>query len=265
MPANPSPARSELLESIHQWNSAIRYFTRSAPLLERPALHGLNVYWANVMLPVYNIGLLSSPCTDVEDLRGRVEPLQAFAAERGKPWFFTPADAWLPEGAGDVLASLGLVEAMRLTGMVATDLTPPSREVAGEIRQLGGREGAVAMGRLNCAGYGMPLEWAEETDWAAFFGPDVFSYAMREDGIDVSTATVFVIEDCLNVVGVATLPEFQRKGYAETVMRHALQQASQATGLTRTVLHASDAGRPLYERMGYRAVTGFGAWTPAHA
>jgi GNAT superfamily N-acetyltransferase len=216
------------------------------------------------MLPVYNIGMLASPCTDVEDLRSRVEPLRAFAAERGRPWLFTPADAWLPEGGANLLESMGFVETMRLTGMVATELTAPSREVRADIRPLSGREGAVAMGRLNCAAYGMPIEWADETDWAAFFGPDVFTYAMQEDGVDVSTATVFAIEDCLNVVGVATLPEFQRKGYAEAVMRHALAQATRATGLTRTVLHASDAGRPLYERMGYRAVAGFGAWTPAN-
>jgi GNAT superfamily N-acetyltransferase len=216
------------------------------------------------MLPVYNIGLLSFPCTDLDDLRSRIEPLRAFAAERGKPWMFTPADAWLPDGGGNLLESLGFMETMRLTGMVATELTPPSRQVTADIRQLSGSEGAVVMGRLNCAAYGMPLEWADETDWADFFGPDVFTYAMQEDGADVSTATVFVIEDCLNVVAVATLSEFQRKGYAEAVMRHALQQASRATGLTRTVLHASDVGRPLYERMGYRAVAGFGAWTPTH-
>jgi hypothetical protein len=35
-------------------------------------------------------------------------------------------------------------------------------------------------------------------------------------------------------------------------MRHALQQAAAATGVTRTSLDASDAGTPLYAQMGYK-------------
>jgi hypothetical protein len=53
---------------------------------------------------------------------------------------------------------------------------------------------------------------------------------------------------------VATLPGKQRKGYAEATVRKALYEGYRATGLKRTVLHASDAGFPVYERLGYRAV-----------
>jgi predicted acetyltransferase len=53
---------------------------------------------------------------------------------------------------------------------------------------------------------------------------------------------------------VATLPGKQRKGYAEATVRKALYEGYPATGLKRTVLHASDAGFPVYERLGYRAV-----------
>jgi predicted acetyltransferase len=92
----------------------------------------------------------------------------------------------------------------------------------------------------------------------------VFSYALYDDDQPASTATVFITENCLNVVCVATVPVFQRKGYAEAVMRHGLNEAIRATGLRRSVLHASEAGRPLYERMGYRTITKFTAWTSAH-
>jgi GNAT superfamily N-acetyltransferase len=50
---------------------------------------------------------------------------------------------------------------------------------------------------------------------------------------------------------VATRPEAQKRGYAEAVVRFALQRAHEATGLTRTTLHATDAGRPVYKRVGY--------------
>jgi ribosomal protein S18 acetylase RimI-like enzyme len=59
------------------------------------------------------------------------------------------------------------------------------------------------------------------------------------------------------VAMVATLPEYRNRGCAEAVMRYSLAQAREATGLERTVLHASAAGLPLYEEMGYRSVASF--------
>jgi GNAT superfamily N-acetyltransferase len=50
---------------------------------------------------------------------------------------------------------------------------------------------------------------------------------------------------------VATHPDHQRKGYAEAVMRRSIEEGQAGFGLTRTTLHASEAGRPLYEAMGY--------------
>jgi predicted GNAT family N-acyltransferase len=38
-------------------------------------------------------------------------------------------------------------------------------------------------------------------------------------------------------------------------MRHALEVAASAYGERPTVLHATDAGRPVYERMGYAPIS----------
>jgi len=73
----------------------------------------------------------------------------------------------------------------------------------------------------------------------------------------VSTATAIVNERCLFLFLVATMPEARRKGYGEAVVRHALQTAYQATGISRIVLHATDAGYPLYLRLGYHPTVKF--------
>jgi GNAT superfamily N-acetyltransferase len=53
---------------------------------------------------------------------------------------------------------------------------------------------------------------------------------------------------------VATDPRHQRRGYGEAAMRRSLEVAAERHGERPTFLHATGAGRPLYERMGYSAV-----------
>jgi GNAT superfamily N-acetyltransferase len=73
----------------------------------------------------------------------------------------------------------------------------------------------------------------------------------------VATATAIINDNCIFLFLVATLPEARRKGYGEAVVRHALQTAHEATGITRTVLHATDAGYPVYLRIGYHPTAKF--------
>jgi predicted acetyltransferase len=56
---------------------------------------------------------------------------------------------------------------------------------------------------------------------------------------------------------VATALVHRRRGLAELVMRRSLEDATRATGITRTVLHATADGYPVYRRMGYRPVDEF--------
>jgi GNAT superfamily N-acetyltransferase len=78
-------------------------------------------------------------------------------------------------------------------------------------------------------------------------------YVGWAEGRAVSTAATFARPAAVAVYWVATLPEYQGRGYAEALVRYALAQ----TGRARTLLQASPAGYPLYERMGYRPVTKF--------
>lgn len=54
---------------------------------------------------------------------------------------------------------------------------------------------------------------------------------------------------------VATIAGQQRRGFADAATRHALESAATTHGETPTVLHATAAGRPGYERMGYRTIS----------
>ena len=72
--------------------------------------------------------------------------------------------------------------------------------------------------------------------------------------LDFVRVTTIATGNCLFLALVATAPEAQRKGYGEATVRKALFEGGRATGLTRTVLHATPAGAAVYERIGYRKV-----------
>jgi predicted acetyltransferase len=53
---------------------------------------------------------------------------------------------------------------------------------------------------------------------------------------------------------VATTPGLQRRGFADAAMRKSLELSATAHPGTPSFLHATEAGRPVYERMGYQTV-----------
>ena len=74
-------------------------------------------------------------------------------------------------------------------------------------------------------------------------------------GKPASGAAVMMVDGLRYVALVATDPAHQRRGYAEAAMRRALDVAAERHGDVPSFLHATDAGRPIYERMGYTTVT----------
>jgi predicted acetyltransferase len=58
---------------------------------------------------------------------------------------------------------------------------------------------------------------------------------------------------------VATIPEARGRGLAGTLLGHALADARER-GLETSSLVATKAGRPLYERLGYRGVGAVEMW-----
>ena len=69
----------------------------------------------------------------------------------------------------------------------------------------------------------------------------------------VSIVTTVVAGGVVGIYSLATRPQDQRHGYAETLMRHALEES----GVEKTILQTTRAGIGLYKRMGYRPVTSF--------
>ncbi|HOD05671.1 MAG TPA: GNAT family N-acetyltransferase [Anaerolineaceae bacterium] len=56
------------------------------------------------------------------------------------------------------------------------------------------------------------------------------------------------------ILSVFTHPDWRRRGVATALMQ-AILDYLRAKGIRRACLHASDAGRPVYEKLGFEAVT----------
>ena len=106
---------------------------------------------------------------------------------------------------------------------------------------------------INAQAYEMP---AQEWECMCNLQPwhdDSYGYVGYLDGKPVSSAAAMPIDGAMYIALVATLPEEHGKGYAEAVMRHAIEKGRARMGKRRLVLHASDMGQPLYRSMGFRA------------
>ena len=76
-------------------------------------------------------------------------------------------------------------------------------------------------------------------------------------GAPASGAFAVPIDDALYVAWVASAKRYRRLGLAELVIRTSLEDARKATGIERTILHATEDGVSVYRRMGYRSVVKF--------
>jgi len=120
---------------------------------------------------------------------------------------------------------------------------------------------SYAYSDVNCAAYGFRLEWGHAgLGGSKLWRESAHAYLGYEKNDPVSAASVVVHNDYLYLALVAITPDAQKKGFAETIVRHVLQRAHEATGLKRTLLHATAGGFPVYQRIGYHQTAKFVAY-----
>jgi hypothetical protein len=145
---------------------------------------------------------------------------------------------------------------MTLTGMVATQLSPSTHCVEGlQLTVPQDDDGCAAIVDVNGAAYDMALDSSKPLLGNQAFWKNHFTVVGLMDNTAVSTASVLMVDGIRYVALVATQPGQQRRGFAEAAMRRALENAACVHGERTTVLHATDAGRPIYARMGYEAIS----------
>jgi ribosomal protein S18 acetylase RimI-like enzyme len=227
---------------------------------------GVSIASAGVTFQMFNAAFLSSPVATEAELTQRVLLTAMHFQSRNQEWAYWVCEDWLAgkprKRLRHVLEKVGLRHSVDLPGMLADRIEPPLKPPAHlEVRRVCDAATRSAFCAIGSTCFHVPLSWFCEV----FDSESVFqrfaAYVGYVDGEPASTTALVIGGGVVGVYNVATLPQHQRKGYGETVMRHALADARRDHGIERTILQSTTAGYRLYERMGFRPVTRVGVYS----
>lgn len=244
--------------SLRQFQGAWELMCSPCPAFLRESGGGLEFIFSGLPIAFFNIVLVADRKLSGGDLSERGRAACERAQGLGVPWLLVVTHEGLGAGvdAASALAQVELVPLLPLTGMAAQQLAPMARLPEGlEIVRPEDDAGCSAVLKVNSKAYGMDLAAAEPALGTAAFWREHFPVLGRADGKPASSAAVMWVDGHRYVALVATDPAQQRRGFAEAAMRRALDLSARAHGECPTYLHATDAGRPIYARMGYTALT----------
>jgi ribosomal protein S18 acetylase RimI-like enzyme len=223
-------------------------------------LRGVSIASSGVAFQMFNAAFLSAPVASEAELARRIMLPSVHFNARGLEWAYWVCEDWLEARARrrsrQIFERHGLRHAVDLPGMVAERILPPVKPPARleirRVRDAGTRDAFCAIGSV-C--FQVPLPWFREvfdndSVWDRFVG-----WVGYADGEPVSTAATVMGGGAVGVYNVGTIPEHQRRGYGESVMRHAVEDAQRRHGIGETILQSTPAGHRLYERMGFRTVS----------
>jgi ribosomal protein S18 acetylase RimI-like enzyme len=223
-------------------------------------LRGVSIAAAGVAFQMFNCAFLSAPVASEAELAQRIFLPALHFDRRGLEWSYWVCEDWMARGVRKrsrrVFENHGLRHSVDLPGMVAERIAPPAKPLpAIEVRRVGDTATRESFCAIGSSCFHVPPAWFCEvfdspSVWERFAG-----YVGYIEGEPVSTAAIVAGAGALGVYNVATVPDRQRRGYGEAIMRHALADAAKRHGTERSILQSTPAGYGLYQRMGYQTVT----------
>jgi GNAT superfamily N-acetyltransferase len=259
----------EIIESIDQYASMWKVLAGDRAGADLSDLPGISVCWADSPFPFWNALFLTEQLTDDVVLRSRLRTAAAYMRGKSHDGLVYVCEDYLRGAAKAalpaILAEMKLEFALPVTGM-AGDILPVAAAAHPDLRfeRASNHNILQDYADINSEGYGFALEAGRAgLEGSRLWKEVAFAYVGYVGDQPVSASAAIVNDGVLYLALVATRPAAQHNGFAEATVRHALSQAYEATGLRRTILHATDAGFPVYQRVGYHRTTKFLTYKPA--
>lgn len=253
------------VDSVYTLIEAWKLMVGRLPTATVEHTNGLATMLGHVPLPFFNMLVQDRPLTDAAAVHQLLSEAQQKAAACAHPSMYALCLDFAPPEWQSVAAEAGLVPAMELTGMEAAEILPPRRQAPElELRRVADEATARDLAKVNAHAYTMPEELFDCIHNLHLWHEDSHGYVGYVDGQPVTAAAAFPAAGSVYIAMVATMPGHHGKGYADTVMRHAIAEGQKSMGVTRTTLHATDMGAPVYRAMGYQPTARFAILTGAH-
>lgn len=172
----------------------------------------------------------------------------------GLPFVVRIREGTSPE-AEQASAELGLPYSDTVPGLALHPLNAPPPVPEGlRIRVVRTPGDLQVFREVAAAGFGIPVEGAQLLLRDAMLDePSIESYLGYSEGVPVATSTLVRAGGTAGVYNVATVGTHRKRGYGEALTWRAVHGGASA-GCDVAILQASEMGRPIYERMGFRLV-----------
>jgi ribosomal protein S18 acetylase RimI-like enzyme len=210
---------------------------------------------------VFNTVLPLAGVAGVHDLRRQAAAVDAWYRQKKARW-----SLWLLEyqltaeclrALPPLLAEYGLRLVSRGEGMAADGLSERQRALPElQVQRVGRPATRIEFCQVMGLAFLTPVQtFLDVYHNADYWAGSMHGYLGYWQGRAVSTACVLASQGVLGVYGVAVLPELQRRGFGEAMMREVLEREMAETGQQRIVLEASEAAVHLYRRLGFAKLT----------
>lgn len=241
---------------------AMRFFGNATGTGEIRDLGRMQLVYSGLDYGVFNIAFLNEPVDSRRDMSAILTDCARFYAQKKVRWSF-----WLCEdlleistrrAAREIFAAGGLRPISYAPGMKTEALTPPARTLPViECSPVIDAPARVAFTELTATCFDIPLNVARavygvERAWSGEYK----GFVGRVNGRPVSIVALVRAAGSLGVYSLGTVPEFRGRGYGEALLRAATAHC-RSTGHEPLVLESTEAGYPLYRRLGFRDVAKF--------
>lgn len=249
----------ELVE--HNLREAMKAYAYATPEGSVRELPGLSLVSSGLSLAVFNSAMLASALSGTEhEMEQRFLLAGVHFAAKGLPWSFWLCEEMLAselrKRARRFFADQGFRVVHEPSGMHAERLTPRRGAAARlEYRPVCDEATRLAFCDVTSIVFDLPFPtsmqiYGNESIWKA----PVYGFVAYLGGKPVSTLMLVEAAGAFGVYSVGTLPQHQRRGYAESLLRYGLGWMAERYGPRPAVLQSTRAGFRLYEKLGFRLV-----------
>ncbi|MFO0283852.1 MAG: GNAT family N-acetyltransferase [Acidobacteriota bacterium] len=223
---------------------------------------GLMCVYSGLPGAVFNTVMLTEEVREERELAVKLEYVEAMYRARRARWSLWLLEYLLAPGVGEKVGrameryggrKVSVGWGMHAAGIVKPRRKLPELEVVRVERPAQRYDFCQVMGMAFRTPLGTFLDvYHSECYWRV----GLRGYVAYAGGMAVGTACVMGAAGVVGVSGVAVLPEMQRIGIGERVVRYAIGEGQRETGNEECVLEASEMAAGLYRRLGFEAVTG---------